>query len=60
MSLRSKIEKELERTNGVLFGNKTMVGRGSYMGKNFLTKNSEKEDTDERGRLEMSFNKNNI
>ena len=43
------VQKELDRTNGILFGEQTLVGRGSYKGKNILTKNSKEEHTDKRG-----------
>ena len=32
MMLKETVQKELERTNGVLFGQTMLVGRGSYKG----------------------------
>jgi len=49
MMLKETVQKELERTNGVLFGQTMLVGRGSYKGRNILTPNSRLEDRDDRG-----------
>merc|ERR1719427_2463101 len=47
--IESRVEEELSRTKGILFGEKTLVGRGSYKGNNFIANNSSVEDVDKRG-----------
>ena len=47
--MKELIQKELDRTNGVLFGQTMLVGRGSYKGRNILAPNSALEDRDDRG-----------
>merc|ERR1712235_196378 len=47
--LESRVEEELSRTKGILFGEQTLVGRGSYKGNNFIANNSSLEDVDDRG-----------
>ncbi len=49
MEISDAVEKELKATGGVLFGEETLVSRGSYNGNNFLAKNSSSEQADERG-----------
>ncbi|CBY14028.1 unnamed protein product [Oikopleura dioica] len=49
MEISDAVEKELKATGGVLFGEETLVSRGSYNGNNFLAKNSSSEQPDERG-----------
>ena len=46
---KDKLQNELRKNCGILFGETTLVGRGSYSGKNFLKNNSKPEDVDERG-----------
>ena len=47
--MKELIQKELDRTNGILFGQRMLVGRGSYKGRNILAPNSALEDRDDRG-----------
>lgn len=49
LEVKNKLQLELKQNNGILFGEKTLVGRGSYCGKNFLTNNKSPADVDERG-----------
>ena len=49
MMLSEVLERELELTGGILFGEETIVYRGSYNGNNFLGKNSSDEEPDQRG-----------
>lgn len=47
--MEKRLREELAKNGGILFGEKMLVGRGSYCGKNFLAKNSKPEDVDSRG-----------
>lgn len=49
LEIKRKLESELAKNNGLLFGETTLVGRGSYCGKNFLIPNSAENDVDDRG-----------
>ena len=49
MKILDAVERELKASGGVLFGEETLVCRGSYNGNNFLAQNSSSEQPDERG-----------